>query len=169
MRTTTTGILIAGICAIVAMPIAAGPKWGPERLDAPEWEIITQRLDYMFFNWTTVYLDEAETMAAPKYSLDILAKITYFDEVELVRKVAYVQLSFGTSDRTDGRDMSDSDLAIHKDDLRAAVIDEMGLTEVEVGPMLLEGAAKVKALNPGKDKGPQNNPFSPSQRFSILL
>ena len=169
MKTTTTGMLIAVVCMIATLPLAAGPKWGPERLDAPEWEIITERGDYMFFNWTTVYVDEAETIAAPKYSLDIVAKITYFDEVELVRKVAYVDLSFGTSCRTDGRNMSDSDLAIHKEDLRAAVIDEMGLTETEVGPMLLEGAAKVKALDPGKDKGPQNNPFSPSQRFSVLL
>ena len=148
------------ISAIVAIPATGDPV--PGALDPPTWVLITERDGYMFFDWTDV-------RNATKYSLDIEARITYFDEVEQVRKVAYVDLSFGTSDRTDGGEMGDSWLAILKTDLRQAVLDALGLTEAEVGPMLMEGQAKVKALNPGKGKGRQNNLFSGDMSFSVLL
>jgi len=162
-------VTVLSLSVAVALPVLAEPKWGPERLDAPEWVLITERDGYVYFDWTTVYVDEAQTVPAAKYSLDIEGMVTYFDEIEQVRKEAYVEVSFGTSDRTDGRDMSESDLAIPKSDLRAAILSALGLTEDEVGPMLLEGAAKVKALNPGKGNGPQNNPFSETEELEVLL
>ena len=151
------------VLLITAIPVCADND--PGALAAPEWVRIGERganQEYMWFDWEDV-------RGATKYSLDIEAEVTYFDKIEGVRKTAEVELSFGTSDRTDGRDMSDSDLAIAKADLRQAVLDALGLTDETVGPMSLDAMAKVKALSPGKNKGRQNNPFSEKKTFKVVL
>ena len=84
--------------------------------------------------------------------------VTYWDEILGDEATASVEVSFGTSDRTDGGEMGDSDLTIAIDDLAAAIAAELGIVADDV--IALDGSAKVKALDPGNGKGRQNNPFS---------
>jgi hypothetical protein len=160
-RTSTLLLAVAISVAFMAPPVA---EWGPERLPAPAWESIVDNGDSLTFDWSDVYTDAPDnTMLAPKYSLDIDAVVTYTPTGGVETQVT-IELSFGTSDRNDGGVMADSDLTISDADLRAAVLEALGLTEADVdGEITVEGSAKVKALDPGKGKGPQNNPFSDSE------
>lgn len=112
-------------------------------------------------------LDWDDVADAAKYSVDIEGAVTYTDAI-LGDVTVDVEVSFGTSDRTDGRDMADSDLTITIEELAAAIAAELG---VDPGALVsLEGSAKVKALDPGKNKGSQNNPFSdPPVDFSVAF
>jgi hypothetical protein len=101
---------------------------------------------------------------AAKYSVDIEGLVTYWttilvdDEEVPFEAQAEVGVSFGTSDRTDGLEMSEPSLTISIEALADAIADALG---VDAGDLVsLDGSAKVKALDPGKGKGPQNNPFS---------
>lgn len=115
-----------------------------------------------------ILLDWDDVIGATKYSVDLEGTVTfdYFDGTSLIEDATLdVQLSFGTSDRTDGGLMSDSDLDIAKGDLELALIlaiqDALGLPpEYLVALDEFDGEAKVKALNSGKGNGKQNNPFS---------
>lgn len=165
MMKRTFTLLMAVVMSVAFMaPMAAASKWGPERLPAPAWESITDNGDSLTFDWSDVFTDApANTILAPKYSLDIDAVVTY-TPLGGVETQMTIELSFGTSDRNDGGAMADSDLTISDADLRAAVLEALGLTEAEVdGAITVEGSARAKALDPGKDKGPQNNPFSDSE------
>ena len=72
-----------------------------------------------------------------------------------------VKLSFGTSDRTDGLSMGDSNLRLLFTDFQYDLNND-GIPD----PVYGDARAKVKALNPpGKS---QNNPFSDSCYFTIL-
>jgi hypothetical protein len=104
-----------------------------------------------------IALDWDDVAGAAKYSVDIEGAVTYTD-AELGEITTDVEVSFGTSDRTDGGDMIDSDLTILIDELAAAIAAQLGVDPSAL--VSLDGSAKVKALDPGKDKGPQNNPFS---------
>jgi hypothetical protein len=96
---------------------------------------------------------------AVKYSLDIEIPVDTSGDgnADMV-----VGLSFGTSDRTDDGLMSDPDLCVLLSDI-VYDIDGDGIENQ------LSGAAdiKVKALDPGKGKGPQNNPFSTSVTVNL--
>jgi hypothetical protein len=109
-------------------------------------------------------LDWDDVQDAEKYSVDIEGIVTYLDsedqEVE-----ADIELSFGTSDRTDGGAMGDSDLTILIEDIADAIALELGISVDDL--LWLEAEAKVKALAPGKNKGRQNNPFSDPEEFSV--
>ena len=136
---------------VPAVVLAIQPN--PGDLPAPTGLTVTD----LSFDWDDV-------VGAEKYSLDIEGTVRYwvYDEILLVdvETEAEVELSFGTSDRTDGGLMSDSDLTISIDDLAAAIAAQLG---VDVGDLIsLDGSAAVKALDPGKGHGAQNNPFSSS-------
>jgi len=120
---------------------------------------------------TGVALDWDDVEGAANYSSDIEGTVTYtyLDETLLteVQTTADVEVSFGTSDRADDALMSDSNLTITLDELAAAVAAQLGVDPGVV--MSLEGSAKVKALDPGKGKGPQDNPFSDPAALSVTL
>ena len=174
MKRTFTLLMAVVISTAFIMPAAAASKWGPERLPAPAWESIVDNGDNLTFDWSDVYTDAPDdTILAPKYSLDIDAVVTYTPTAG-VETTMTIELSFGTSDRNDGGEMADSNLTISDADFRAAVLEALGLTEAEVdGAITVEGSAKAKALDPGKGKGPQNNPFSdsedPNAAFTVEL
>ena len=96
----------------------------------------------------SVCFDWDDVAGADKYSVDVDV------EVDTGDGPMTVELSFGTSDRTDGGDMGDSDLCVPLDEF--VYIDGEGVLHQLSGT----ATAKVKALNPGKEKGRQNNPFS---------
>ena len=125
-----------------------------------------------------ILIDWADVVNATKYSVDIEGVATYdlYDYTDPLNPVlieedvtADVQVSFGTSDRTDGDPISDSDLDIAVADLAAAIAAQLGIP-VEDLDSLDDATAKVKALNAGNGKGKQNNPFSdPSAAFSVTF
>jgi hypothetical protein len=91
---------------------------------------------------------------AVKYSLDIDIPVDTSDPADGIADMV-VELSFGTSDRTDGGSMSDPNLCVFLSDITYDI-------NGDTVPDQLSGDAdiKVKALDPGKGKGSQNNPFS---------
>ena len=95
-----------------------------------------------------ITLDWDDVVDAVKYSVDFELTQTV-DEVTTT-----IELSIGTSERTDGGLMGDSDLSVTYADLEAAA-------GVEAGALAgFDVDAKVKALDPGKGKGRQNHAFS---------
>lgn len=154
MKTRKTLIALAAVSILVAIPVLAA-------LPAPTGLLVTVNSDNIALDWDDV-------LEATKYSVDIEGTVTfdYFDGVSLVEDATLdVQVSFGTSDRTDGGLMSDSDLTIAKTDLELALIaaiqDGLALPpEYLVALASFDGEAKVKALKSGNGNGKQNNPFS---------
>jgi len=105
-----------------------------------------------------VIFDWHDVEGAVKYSVDVEGTVTYWDALLLVEAQAPVELSFGTSDRTDGGLMGDSNLTVALADIAAAIAAQLGILPEDV--ISIDGCAAVKALAPGKGAGPQNNPFS---------
>ncbi len=104
----------------------------------------------------SVYFDWDDVAGAKKYSVDVEVLISGTWEEGVI-----VKLSFGTSDRTDGGLMSDSNLDV----LFTQFLYDLNL-DGTLDPVYGDAKAKVKALNPpGKS---QNNPFSdPPCEFTI--
>jgi hypothetical protein len=120
-------------------------------LDAPEDLVVSVGETEVYFEWETV-------VGAAKYSVDVEF---YAEGIE-----EFVQLSFGTSSRTDGGLMSDPNLKVNIGQFVYMTYDEEKGQLVEnlySGPV----SAKVKALDPGKGKGSQNNPFSEECGFEL--
>jgi hypothetical protein len=138
----------------LAMVLMAEPAFA---LDAPANLTVVVGATTLDFDWDDV-------VDADKYSVDIEGTVIYLDS-NLQEVEADIELSFGTSDRTDGGAMEDSDLTILIDDLADAIALELGISEDDL--FGLEAEAKVKALSPGKNKGRQNNPFSTPVDFSV--
>ena len=96
--------------------------------------------DHVDFDWDDV-------VGAVKYSVNIAIDVTY--DVGGGPLQAEVEVSFGTSDRTEG-DMGDSDLAVTQSDIVDAVLSALagqGITGVT--DLTLDATATVKALKPG--------------------
>ena len=96
---------------------------------------------------------------ATKYSVDVVAGFDTSTPPDGVVD-ATVDFDFGTSDRTDGAPISQSDLQIPLSALIAdfdtngdGIPDVLGLAPISVD-------LRVKALNPGHGQGRQNNVFS---------
>jgi len=148
---------------LLSVPAIAAKEMGS--LDAPVLESVGLRSGYVVLDWNDVN-------DATKYSVDIEGTVTYYDSNSMTRVTVDVELSFGTSDRTDGGEMGDSYLAIPESDLCDAVLDalaEMGVNLDFVGDFQLLSSGKVKALDPGKGKGRQNNPFSNSMDLPDII
>jgi len=162
MKTRSTLVALAAVSLLMATPVLAA-------LPAPTGLTVTVPDD--------VVLDWDDVIGATKYSVDLEGTVTfdYFDGTGLIQNATLdVELSFGTSDRTDGGEIGDSDLTIAKADLELALIsaiqDALALPPtnlVAVGDF--DGEAKVKALNPGKGNGKQNNPFSDPFAFVVAF
>jgi hypothetical protein len=143
------------ICAMLMVVSLALPVIATAApLPAPTNLTVTPTDDSLFFDWDDV-------TDAVKYSLDIEGVVTYYDEILLTDVTVEVEVSFGTSDRTDGGLMGDSNLTLAIDDIIAAFAAELGV-DVDDLISIEDTTAKVKALSPGKGQGSQNNPFSDS-------
>ena len=146
MKKTILISLIAGITLIFGSWAMAASK---PTLPAPTNLSCTADADSVYCDWDDV-------VGAYKYSVDV--------EILLAEgpnggweDATIIKLSFGTSDRTDGLPISQSDLDIPADLFGYYYIDENG-NEVWFDLSGYTARAKVKALNPpGKS---QNNPFS---------
>jgi len=143
-------ILISLIMGITLMFGSWAMAASAPTLPAPTNLTCTVDADSAYFDWDDV-------SGANKYSVDVEVLISGTWEEGVI-----VELSFGTSDRTDGGLIGDSNLDVPLVDF-AYDLDGDPETPLDV----LSGAAraKVKALNPpGKS---QNNPFSDWLYFSL--
>jgi hypothetical protein len=107
----------------------------------------------------SVYFDWDDVVDAVKYSVDVEVPVDVDGDgtPDMI-----VELSFGTSDRTDGGLMEDSDLDVLLTEF-VYDLDGDGIAD----PLSGLATGKVKALNPGKGKGRQNHPFSTSCEFIL--
>lgn len=154
MRQKTQLFAVLSLVGILSTPLFA-------LLAAPTNFIVTVGEDDVFFDW-----DDVED--ATKYSVDVCVEVTYATETG--EETIPVEMSFGTSDRDDGGDMADSDLLVPQETIIAGVfaaLADMGIDTSTISDLTLQATAKVKALNPGKGKGPQNNPFSDEAEFEL--
>ena len=103
-----------------------------------------------------IAVDWDDVAGAVKYSVNVVAAYDTDGDGE---PDATAEFDFGTSDRTDGGLISDSDLTIPLEDLVIGVdTDGDGVPDTFFDPVA--AMLRVKALDPGKGKGPQNHPFS---------
>jgi hypothetical protein len=154
MRKLAYSLVVIGLLAALS-PAMAVKKNPADYLDAPQ----NFTADVVGVN---VVFDWDDVTGAEKYSVDVEATVTVFGLLEDV----VVELSYGTSDRTDGGGMGDSDLTVPLDTLLADLAAELG---VSVGDILeVDAEAKVKALNPGDGNGAQNNPYSDPDDFAWI-
>ena len=127
--------------AILALLLGSASAAKAAHLTAPTNLVCDATADPITLDWDDV-------TDAVKYSVD-------FELTQTVGEVTTtIELSIGTSERTDGRLIGDSDLDVTYAELEAAAGLEAGaLAGFDVD-------AKVKALDPGKNKGRQNHSFS---------
>jgi hypothetical protein len=173
-------ILFLAVVSLIAVPSFAKKEAGD--VPAPTWAVVDPAVpvdiidDDVVFDWTDV-------ADAEKYSLCIegVLDIDYTDDngtpdytdddTEYLDVEVEFSVCFGTSDRTDGGDMGDSDLAIPVEDFftaleeaaDAAVLDQLGISLDDADDVELTAlTAKVKGLDPHdkSDKKRQNNEFS---------
>ena len=121
-------------------------------LDAPTGLTCAVDEDSVYFDWDDV-------IGAVKYSVDVEVPVDL--DADTIPDMI-VELSFGTSDRTDGGLMGDSNLDVPLTDFVYDINGDLVLEQLS-GP----ATGKVKALNPGKGKGRQNNPFSTTCDFTL--
>lgn len=104
----------------------------------------------------TIAADWDDVDGAVKYSVDVVAAYDIDGDGE---PDEIAEFSFGTSDRTDDGEIGDSDLTIALADLVVGVdSDGDGVEDTFFDPVA--AMLKVKALDPGRGRGPQNHPFS---------
>jgi hypothetical protein len=148
MKKTIFLSLIMGITVIFGSWVMAAPF---PTLPAPIGLTCATDGDSVSFDWDDV-------IGATKYSIDIEVLISgTWDEGVMVK------LSYGTSDRTDGGLMGESNLDV----LFTEFLYDLNL-DGTLEPVYGEARAKVKALNPpSKGLKSQNNPFSDECSFTI--
>ena len=140
--------LIVGITLMFGAWAMAAPKTAPPLL-APTGLICTPDADSVYFNWDDV-------SGAYKYSVDVEVLLEWGPEGGWEDATTF-KLSFGTSDRTDGAPIDQSDLDVPADLFGYYYLDGDG-NQVWFDLSGYTARAKVKALNPpGKS---QNHPFS---------
>jgi hypothetical protein len=144
MRKFTVGLFMMAVVFMFGSPAAA--------LEAPEGFTCTVVPGAVQFDW-----DDVD--GAVKYSVDVEVE---FDSDDDGFADMTLEFSFGTSDRTDGGLMGDSDLLVP---LSAFAVD----IDDDTIPEQISGAAlgKVKALAPGRGQGRQNHPFSLPCQFTL--
>ena len=99
----------------------------------------------------TIAADWDDLAGATKYSVNVIAG--YDTDGDTVVDITD-DFDFGTSDRTDGGDIGDSDLPIP---LAALNQDVDADTDVDIP---IDVDIRVKGLHSGQNQGRQNNPFS---------
>lgn len=148
IRKLALSIFVALIVVAVQPALGRGRGKGPGgHLDAPENFTATVMGNEVVFSWDAVE-------GADRYSIEVEAYVM----LDGVMGPVSVDLSYGT--RNPGLTVPVPMLC---DDIAAAL-------DVAPGAIrTLDAWAKVKALNPGKGRGPQNNPFSEPDDFSIWI
>ena len=148
MKARKLALAIFVALIVVAVQPALGRRKGPGRhLDAPENFTATVMGNEVVFAWDAVE-------GADKYSIDVEAYVM----LDGVMGPVSVDLSYGTRDP--GLTVP---VPMLYDDIAAAL-------DVAPGAIrTLDAWAKVKALNPGKGRGPQNTPFSEPDDFSTWI
>jgi len=164
-----TILMLTVVSLMVAIPVLAKNNV-PGDVPDPTWAV-ADPVDFVdddiVFDWT----DVAE---AEKYSLCIegLLEVDYtIDTTEYLDVEVEFSFCYGTSDRTDGGEMGDSDLAIPTEEFftameaaaEAAVLDQLGISLDDADDVeLMALTAKVKGLDPQdkEDSKRQNNLFS---------
>ncbi len=151
-----TRLCVVVLCAgmIAGIGVAKQPNAGS--LGPPEDFLVTQNDDSIFFSWLPV--EQAE-----KYSVDVEATIIWGDGE--VRGEVPFERDFGTQDEIGEVYMRSGRVVLEipktaMTRLVLAALEDADVDRAAVIGFLLDGEAKVKALNPGKGKGPQNHPFS---------
>ncbi|MHC4983528.1 MAG: hypothetical protein ACYTF6_10255 [Planctomycetota bacterium] len=102
-----------------------------------------------------------------KYSVDVEGTVSYsYTDPGTGMPVdgeTTVEASFGTSDYNP-EDMDATEMTVPWADFIGAIVDALADQGVPVAGLIefeLDATAKVKGLDPGKDKGNQKNPWSP--------
>ena len=163
MKLTMTGIATA--LALLLM-VSSGPavQPAPGDLGPPADFMVTQNADSIFFSWLPVE-------GADKYTVETCGMITWGDGS--IRGEVPLKMGICTKDEIgmvymrSGRVV----LEIPKATLARIVLAELqdaGVDRASVIGFLLEATSKVKALDPGKGKGPQNNPWSNTDDWECL-
>ncbi len=135
-----SGAVVATL-AVLALLLGSASAAKASHLLAPTGLVCDATADPITLDWDDV-------TGAVKYSVDFKLTKTV-DEVTTT-----IELSIGTSDRTDDGLMGDSDLDVTYAELEA-------VAGVGAGALVgFDVDAKVKALDPGKIKGRQNHGFS---------
>lgn len=111
-------------------------------------------------NGDVIETDWDDVLNAAKYSVDVIAIYDFDTDADGVADLS-MDFDFGTSDRTDGLPISTSSLDIPIEDLMADVNGDTVLDSP------ISAVLRVKALNPGKGKGRQDNPFSAPVTLSL--
>ena len=124
-------------------------KREPGDLGPPSWVKANVVSNSICFEWETIG-------GATKYALNI------FVQVDGDSADGVAEFSFGTGERTDGRNPSDPDLCIPLSDF-VSDFDEDGVPDPVYGTAIV----KVKALDPGKEGRRQNNSFSDPVECSL--
>ena len=155
MKKTLVLGLIVGITLMFSSLTMAASK---PTLPAPTGFTCPTDEDSVNFDWDDV-------LGALKYSVDVEVLVT--GEWDVNGSVV-VKFSFGTSDRTDGFPISQSDLSVGEEVFGYYVWDELNAVWVWEDLSGSEARAKVKALNPpGKKVKTQDNPFSGWCYFTV--
>ena len=153
MKKITLCALLFGISVMFWTPAMAKKEFGD--LDPPH--ILSAAIvnDEFCVTWQAV-------SGAVKYSVDVDVYVDeYFDDDGIPQTV--VEFSFGTGDQTDP---ANPNLCVPLANFTRTTYDENGdpINDENGDPILeqVSGTAqvKVKALNPGKGNGRQNNKFS---------
>ena len=116
-----------------------------------------------------VYFSWSEVEGATKYTVEVDATVTFVIGGQPAE--TSVGLVYGTADRTDGGVAAASYLVVRKSALVEDVMAALAAQGVEVDQihgLTINALAKVKALNPGKGSGRQNNSFSNSSAFRVV-
>lgn len=155
-------MLIACLAMVAAFAPAKQPNQGT--LGPPTDFMVTQNSDNLFFSWMPV-------RGATKYAVPVWGVVTYSDGT--ARQQVRFKVGFntagciGTVYERSGRVV----LEIPKATMARIVLARLqaaGVDPATVEAFLLEATAKVKAMNPGRRRGPQNNPFSNTDDFELL-
>lgn len=162
-----TAIWVVAACAaglLAAAPLMSAPPVGGA---APLDFMVTKSADQVHFSWAK---PAGEEPVYPKYSVDVEGTITYSDGQ--TRDTAVFEYDFGTMDGigTYGERSGRLVLSIPEQvfvRLVLVMLEEQGVDRSVVVGFRLDASAAVKGLDPGKNKGPQNNQFSNSDTFDL--
>jgi hypothetical protein len=185
-----TILMLTVVSLLVAIPALAKNNV-PGDVPAPTWAVVDPAVPVDFVNGDIVF-DWTDAAGAEKYSLCIegVLEVDYTDDngtpdipeddTEYLDVEVEFSVCFGTSDRTDGGEMGDSDLAIPVEEFfvaleaaaEAAALDQLGISLDDADDVeLIALTAKVKGLDPHdkNDMKRQNNLFSPTLDLLAIL
>ena len=138
-------LMLAAVAAFIVAPasVRAGDLAAPQNVTC---DVVN---DVIEVDWDDV-------VGATKYSVGVLAA---YDTTGDGEPDEFVEFDFGTSDRTDGGAIGDSDLGVPLEDLVLGVdTDGDQVADTFFDPVAV--VVRVKALHPGRGQGAQNGEWS---------